>query len=393
MKKSKNIFNSKWKNLKDRGNGITLIALVITIIVLLILAGVTIVSLTGDNGLLQKATTAKQKNEEGTAKEKVQLAWTSAYAEYLEERSKNADTNKEKYINAENLTKYLDGTKEQITNVTKENDSFIVDYVNQDKSSFSFLIDSDGKIGSIGNGNASEIASDKNNIGKIVNYGVSINDSTPEWKILYADDTNVYIILSENIIKDNMYSAANESSGYNGTSDFEILDTTKYPAIADGWLYKIYDNGNILFQSDKPNMKRTEYLLDSTNPKWKELKSDNAKWIIGSPSLELLVASYNMAKSTNITIENLNNIGYPNTITSGLSSGTVWNTDERYYLACPSNLYQQSMKWIHPTNRCVDENGYTDWYYIRPVVCLKSNVTLKWNETTNKYDLETSIKY
>ena len=33
-------------------NGITLIALVITIIVLLILAGVTIATLTGDNGIL-----------------------------------------------------------------------------------------------------------------------------------------------------------------------------------------------------------------------------------------------------------------------------------------------------------------------------------------------------
>ena len=35
--------------------GITLIALVITIIVLLILAGVSIAMLTGDNGLLTKA--------------------------------------------------------------------------------------------------------------------------------------------------------------------------------------------------------------------------------------------------------------------------------------------------------------------------------------------------
>ena len=39
--------------------GITLIALVITIIVLLILAGVTIVSLTGENGLLARAVQAK----------------------------------------------------------------------------------------------------------------------------------------------------------------------------------------------------------------------------------------------------------------------------------------------------------------------------------------------
>ena len=52
--------------------GITLIALVITIIVLLILAGVTIASLSGDNGILRRATEAKeqtnQKNDEETEK-------------------------------------------------------------------------------------------------------------------------------------------------------------------------------------------------------------------------------------------------------------------------------------------------------------------------------------
>ena len=47
--------------------GITLIALVITIIVLLILAGVAIATLTGDNGVLTKAVEAKEKTE--TAKE------------------------------------------------------------------------------------------------------------------------------------------------------------------------------------------------------------------------------------------------------------------------------------------------------------------------------------
>ena len=44
--------------------GITLIALVITIIVLLILAGVTIATLTGDNGILTRATEAKNKTEQ-----------------------------------------------------------------------------------------------------------------------------------------------------------------------------------------------------------------------------------------------------------------------------------------------------------------------------------------
>ena len=52
--------------------GITLIALVITIIVLLILAGVTIAALSGDNGILKRAAEAKeqtnQKNDEETEK-------------------------------------------------------------------------------------------------------------------------------------------------------------------------------------------------------------------------------------------------------------------------------------------------------------------------------------
>ena len=54
--------------------GITLIALVITIIVLLILAGVTIATLTGDNGILTKAQSAKEKNAQKTVEEQINLA-------------------------------------------------------------------------------------------------------------------------------------------------------------------------------------------------------------------------------------------------------------------------------------------------------------------------------
>ena len=59
--------------------GITLIALVITIIVLLILAGVTIAMITGDNGILTKTTEAKNKTAEATAKEKVQTEVMASY--------------------------------------------------------------------------------------------------------------------------------------------------------------------------------------------------------------------------------------------------------------------------------------------------------------------------
>ena len=58
--------------------GITLIALVITIIVLLILAGVSISMLTGTNGILTQAQNAKQVTEESAEKEKRQLSQIEA---------------------------------------------------------------------------------------------------------------------------------------------------------------------------------------------------------------------------------------------------------------------------------------------------------------------------
>ena len=54
--------------------GITLVALVITIIVLLILAAISIAMLTGDEGVLVKANQAKTDNQLGAVKDKVGLA-------------------------------------------------------------------------------------------------------------------------------------------------------------------------------------------------------------------------------------------------------------------------------------------------------------------------------
>ena len=63
---------------KQNIRGITLIALVITIIVLLILAGVSISMLTGTNGILTQAQNAKQVTEESAEKEKRQLSQIEA---------------------------------------------------------------------------------------------------------------------------------------------------------------------------------------------------------------------------------------------------------------------------------------------------------------------------
>ena len=63
---------------KTKQNGITLIALVITIIVLLILAGVSIATLTGENGILTQAGNSKTQTEIADEKETVEMAATYA---------------------------------------------------------------------------------------------------------------------------------------------------------------------------------------------------------------------------------------------------------------------------------------------------------------------------
>ena len=72
------IKTAKKQKLKE-SKGITLIALVITIIVLLILAGVTIATLTGDNGILKKAGDAKTQTEQAKEDENLKIAIAGSY--------------------------------------------------------------------------------------------------------------------------------------------------------------------------------------------------------------------------------------------------------------------------------------------------------------------------
>ena len=109
-------------NLKER-KGITLIALVITIIVLLILAGVSIAMLTGQNGILTQAQNAKTTNENKSAEEKVKLAIMAA-------KSQSTDGSLElDKLTTEVTTNYggqVDGTAFPVT-VTIDGKSFMVD--------------------------------------------------------------------------------------------------------------------------------------------------------------------------------------------------------------------------------------------------------------------------
>lgn len=102
--------NSTKKFLKQR-SGITLIALVITIIVLLILAGVTIATLTGENGLLQRATDAKQAEERESI---IEQAKTDVFGYQVD--------NKGEYLDKTQLKSVLDTYFKNVPDLTDMSD-------------------------------------------------------------------------------------------------------------------------------------------------------------------------------------------------------------------------------------------------------------------------------
>ena len=80
--------------MKNSSKGITLIALIITIIILLILAGVTISQLT-ENGLLYKAIKAKDQTQKMQAKEELE----SVLIEAAIEKQQNEKYNSNDFLN------------------------------------------------------------------------------------------------------------------------------------------------------------------------------------------------------------------------------------------------------------------------------------------------------
>lgn len=81
INESKNELNVNNKLKKRDANGVTLIALVVTIVVMLILAGVSINLVIGDNGVVTKAKQAKMKSEFAAYKEELELFNTARYME------------------------------------------------------------------------------------------------------------------------------------------------------------------------------------------------------------------------------------------------------------------------------------------------------------------------
>ena len=122
-------------------NGITLIALVITIIVLLILAGVSIATLTGENGILTRANDAKTSTEIAEEKEKVELATVAAYTD-----AKGGEL--QQNVLEQELGKYFTSGKYNVTPGTNEDgtEGYIVTITENDQNGRKYFVDKNGNV-------------------------------------------------------------------------------------------------------------------------------------------------------------------------------------------------------------------------------------------------------
>lgn len=112
------------KNFKKQ-SGVTLVALVITIIVLLILAGASLKLLTDENtGILTRTEEAIKKNDYGAARDKAEMVIASAKVDYME--AKYASSSK-----PENFAKYVADNIKKINNELNEREATSTDTVDK----------------------------------------------------------------------------------------------------------------------------------------------------------------------------------------------------------------------------------------------------------------------
>ena len=423
-----------------KNKGITLIALIITIIIILVLAIVSINIIINVN-VVEKAKYGVDKYSEQEEYEKVQRAIVGAKFEIL-----GTELNQDAF-NKNLKTEF----GENNYNLEFENEKF---ELRINKSGRIYSIKKTGEIISINQENISSNNENNNNsnnvegnttvyvtasdinsnpsgyYGKNVNYIPSVKNQTTTnyenvsgWKIFYADSNNIYLI-SENFIKADLIPAVNGhrpmyvSDGnspkikFNNDNLRNVYSggSSNVNSAAIGWLDQFYNGG---FSSTEANMAVTAYLMDVNV--WNEFSiSNKTDYAIGSPTLQMIAASYNALYGTSnnpypIATRVPNKIGYAvnpeneevgsdNNYKSGLDrTNTLYNADSStvLWLASPAcgvydwGGYKLMNLFPGDTNSGAgvgcDDLYNADNNGLRPVVKLNSNVKLSLTDGQTVY--------
>ncbi len=239
---------------------------------------------------------------------------------------------------------------------------------------------------------------------KTVN-GVNYNEAVANWKILYIDENNIYLIADYFIHKNYCPGSKNNAispysnhslrltnvvKDYSGTAN---ITNSKIQALNSEY-FKYLSANNKTNTGD--NAKAVSYLLD-TNV-WSVYKGDRAEYAIGAPTIELLIKSYNQKYKTNYSVSVTHEYGYTlNGTISFSTTDTLYVTNNRptgeytysYFIASPSYFVQSGA----PRNTDVmdvygdgtvmstgiaNRGANSIWSVgIRPVVCLEKNTKLE----------------
>ena len=126
--------------MRENNRGITIIALVVTIIVLLILAGISIAAITGDNGIINKSDEARIETEIATYKEQLEVI---KHGEYADDYTINLDDFLDKYAKAVQEDKMFREAKE----VTADHENKVVIVVTKEGYRFEVTIEDTTYVG------------------------------------------------------------------------------------------------------------------------------------------------------------------------------------------------------------------------------------------------------
>ena len=211
----------KSKNIK----GITLIALVITIILLLILAGIAISMISGNNGILNKTTEAKAKTDRAAIDERVGLAVQSALSNDYEKYGKITESTLDNELKKYDIDVDLQTFDENSWTIEKDNRKYTIysngkfipgDYV---KSGLILWYDGINNTRSGNNPNATswEDLSGNNNDGIFHNINTDISSITSTDKGYYSTTEKGYVFLHNDA-----YIESTNNIGLSGDDNYTV---------------------------------------------------------------------------------------------------------------------------------------------------------------------------
>lgn len=367
-----NMKGEKGKNMRNRG--ITLIALVITIIVLLILAGVSIATLTGENGILTRATDAKTQTEIASVKEQAQLDIANWVAKELENGRDGKISDWEDIKNILD-TANPDTENRYYKNVIEEGIETPNGYIVPIDEFFTSNIDEGETIGE---------AINIEKYGYIVpEYTIKTSEmSTNVWKLFYQDNNYTYLITDETVGKykpSDYYTTIKNEAGelkYQTGADVSIVGQKLSSKLLEAGNFFTESNTNI-------SMRTTAWLTDTSETSmWNEYKNSDAVFAIGSPTIELYVASFNATSDLNsaskITLE-VDNYGYKsdtssNQLKMNYNYGIYNNNSSDWWIASP--VANSGGYGLLISNQGFFSTATITFYSsgVRPIVCIPTSV-------------------